>query len=234
MPTPRALELAPVIARALGELDRAVASAPFDPATCTRTFSLAIADAGQITWVPRIAAALGRAMPEAQLRVIGIDSLVALGDLGSAEIDLHVGVRSEAPGLHAKALLREPLVLVGRRAQPRLTKATLGTLSRVAVDMAPGRGFRDVVASAYARAGIPRLVAVTVPSFTAAAAVVAATDHVATLPDSLVVTYARRLQRLEGAAPAQTVELAMSWHERTHRDPANAAFRMLVREVVAA
>jgi len=231
VPTPRALELAPVIARALGELDRAVAAAPFDPATCTRTFSLAIADAGQITLVPRIARALGHAMPKAQLRVIGIDSLVALGDLGSSEIDLHIGVPSRAPGLHVEPLLREALVLVGRRARPRLTKTTLATLAHVAIDMAPGRGFRDLVAAAYARAGIPRIVAVTVPSFTAAVAVVAATDLVATLPASLVASHGQRLRRLEGAAPTQAVELAMSWHERTDRDAANVAFRALVRAI---
>jgi hypothetical protein len=37
--------------------------------------------------------------------------------------------------------------------------------------MVPGKNFRDHVAAAYARAGVPREVVMTVPSFTAAAAV---------------------------------------------------------------
>src|SRR6187402_815703 len=48
VPTPRAEELAPTLARALAELARVVTHVPFDAATCTRTFTLAMADAGQI------------------------------------------------------------------------------------------------------------------------------------------------------------------------------------------
>ena len=66
-PTPRALELAPVLARTLAELDRAVSAAPFDPARCDRTFTLALADVGQVAWVPGLTRALQREMPQARL-----------------------------------------------------------------------------------------------------------------------------------------------------------------------
>jgi hypothetical protein len=39
VPTPRALELAPALARVMTELDRAIAAAPFAAASCTRTFT---------------------------------------------------------------------------------------------------------------------------------------------------------------------------------------------------
>src|SRR6188508_2876132 len=44
VPTPRAAELAPIVGRAMGELERAIAAGPFDAASCTRTFTLAMAD----------------------------------------------------------------------------------------------------------------------------------------------------------------------------------------------
>src|SRR5512140_881118 len=53
-----------------------------------------MADAGQVTWLPRIARRMTAVMPRAHLRVVGIDSLISLGDLASAEIDLHIGLRA--------------------------------------------------------------------------------------------------------------------------------------------
>ena len=104
----------------------------------------------------------------------------------------------------------------------------------VRVDMVPGRNLRDRVAVAYARAGVPREVVMTVPSFTAAAAVVAASDLVATLPASLLAVRGTQLglRALVAAVPTPAVEMALCWHERTHADPAAVAFRALVRRAV--
>jgi hypothetical protein len=70
-------------------------------------------------------------------------------------------------------------------------KLLAGKETHVRVDMLPGKQFRDPIAAAYARAGIERIVALTVPSFAAAAAVVAATDLVATIPASLLAVHPR-------------------------------------------
>ncbi len=240
VPSPRAQELAPVLASVVRDLERALLDAPFDPASCGRTFTLAVADAGQLALAPAIAGALVREMPAARLRVVGIDSLVSLGDLASAEVDLHLGMRARGPGIHAEGLLEEHLVLVARRAHPaigrRLSMRALGELRHVRVELAPGRNFRDTVAAAYEREGIPREVVVTVPSFAAAAEVVAASDLVATLPASMLAKHARRLDLRLAAGPAPVIaaQMTMCWHERTHLDPAAAAFRALVRRVVAA
>src|SRR5882724_10587362 len=235
VPTPRATELAPAIARAIDELEHALQAGPFDAASCTRTFTLAVADAGQITWVPRIATRMARELPKAHLRVVGIDSLVSLGDLTSSEIDLHLGVRGKGAGLHVEPLFEERVVLVARRGHPALGKRrTLGGLRHVRVDMVPGRNFRDHVAVVYARAGVLRQVAMTVPTFTAAAAVVAASDLVATLPASLLAVHGTQLGLRALIAPVSTppIEMALCWHERTHADPAAVAFRALVRRAV--
>lgn len=179
VPTPRALELGPALTRAMSELEAAVVRKPFDAASCTRTFTLAMADALQIAWLPRIAALMAKRLPQAQLRVVGIDSLLALGDLASGEVDAHVGVKANGPGIHTEALYEEPTLLVARKSQalPRrkLTSERLAALRHVAVELAPGRGFRDPIGAAYARAGVPRRVVMTVPSFSAAAAIVAST-----------------------------------------------------------
>jgi DNA-binding transcriptional LysR family regulator len=236
VPTPRANELAPVIARALRDLDGAVHAGAFDPARSTRTFSLAIADVGQFVYVPRIAALLASEMPRAQLRVVGVDSLVSLGGVASSEVDVAFGVPEKAAGIHREALFDEAMVLVARAGHPALkARRGLATLHHVAIEMVPGRGHRDPVASAYAAAGIAREVAVIVPSFSAAAAVVSATDYVATLPRSLVDVLGPRfgLRAMPGRVPIHSVRMSLSWHARTHTDAALVAFRALMRRALS-
>lgn len=72
----------------------------------------------------------------------------------------------------------------------------------------------------------------TVPSFSAAAEVVAASNLVTMLPTSLLETKGAqlRLAALATALPTHAVQIAMCWHERTHGDPAARVFRQLVRQ----
>jgi DNA-binding transcriptional LysR family regulator len=233
VPTPKALELGPVLAKALRELQEAVQGGAFDPATTTRGFTLALADAGQVVLLPRIASLLTAEMPNAQFRAIGIDSLVSLGGLGSTEVDAVVGPAEKVPDIHLEPLYREPTVLICRKDHPAAARAQL-TLRHVAIDMVAGRSTRDLTGAAYARAGVTRNVAMVVPSFSAAAAIVAATDLVATVPSSLYEVLGPRLglRTLAAPIPPLFVTMKLSWHERTHADPAATGFRDLVRRAV--
>lgn len=237
VPTPRALELAPVLERTLRELEGAIAR-PFDAARSTRLFTLAVAEVGQIAWVPWVADLMRREMPCARLRVVGIDSLVALGDLSSAEVDLHIGVKADVTGMHSELLATERTALAARRNHPaftgRLSRRGLGALQHVMVQMVPGSALRDGVSVAYEQAGIPRDVVLAVPTFTAAAAVAADTDLVATLATSFLATHGFRLglRAVKGPVPAHDVTISLCWHERTHTDPAMVAFRTLVRRAI--
>jgi DNA-binding transcriptional LysR family regulator len=234
VPTPRATELAPKLARALRDLDQAVSGRAFDPASTTRQFTVAIADSGQLVRLPRLALLLDKEMPRTRLRVVGIDTLLSSGGLGGTEVDVVVGALPEqAPGVHMAPLYEEHAVLVARRNHPRvggrISKTDLAALRHVDVQVAPGRGYRDLPAR-YARLGIERDVALVVPSFTTAAAVVAATDFVATLPASVVEVLGQRLGIRAVASPVRrlTVEIKLAWHERTEHDPAMRAFRDVV------
>lgn len=237
VPTPRAVSLEPVLKRLLEELGRAVRDEAL-PSDTTRRFTLAIADAGQLILGPRLASEFSKAMPRARLRIVGIDTLLSTGGLAGSEVDLAVaGLDREQPDIHTKALYTEHALLVARRghalARGTASKRALAGLRHVDVQVAPGRGYRGLDA-AYSQSGIDRSVVLVVPSFTAAAAIVAATDYVATLPEGFVKRFgaAFGVARVAAPVPRLGVDIKLAWHERTAHDPFMLAFREIVEKVV--
>jgi DNA-binding transcriptional LysR family regulator len=232
--TPRAAALVPVLARAFGELDEAVRGHDFDPATTDREFTLAVADAGQLARLPRIVTALAKTMPRARLRVISVDSLHASGGLAGTAAELAIGAGEHSAGVRSEPLFEERIVLVARAGHPlaktKVSKNVLATLRHVEVQVVPGKGSRPL-ASSYAALGITRDIAVFVPTFTAAAAIVSATDYVASLPATLVSVLGPRLGLRVVATPLRpiTATINLLWHERTEHEPALRAFRELVK-----
>src|SRR5580693_3705199 len=74
--TPRAEELAPIVAQAIAYLEKAVDRGPsFVPRETTRTFTIAAADNHQTSEAPRIAAAFAKSLPHAELRMVSADFL---------------------------------------------------------------------------------------------------------------------------------------------------------------
>ena len=234
VPTPRAAGLAPSLRHALSQIERLVEKDAFDPATTTMQFTLAMADVGQIARLPRLASLFAREMPRARLRIVGIDTYVSSGGLNGMEVDAAiVGVAEKAPGIHIMPLYEENSVLVARKGRLRsgrpITKRQLSELRHVEVQVAPGRGYRELALS-YARLGIDRQIAVVVPGFIAAASVVASTDFVATLPADLIGVLGEGfgLQVIRSPAPGIVTEIKLVWHERTHNDPGMGKFREVV------
>jgi DNA-binding transcriptional LysR family regulator len=73
-----------------------------------------------------------------------------------------------------------------------------------------------------------------VPSFAAAAAMVAATDFVTTLPASFVERHGASfgVRTLASPAPRLAVAIKLAWHQRTEHDPAMRVFRDMVAVAV--
>lgn len=242
VPTPRAEEIAPFLARATAELERALlGDRTFDPATTTRTFSIVCADADQISRIPRIAAALARRMPRAHLRVRSVDDFEAGGGFAGGDTDLvFIPAHPLPPGLHTAPLGRDEGVMVARRGHPgirgRLTRKALHALRYIDIHLVLGRGGigHGAVDAFFAAHGLRRDIAVTVPSFAAAAMVAAETDLVAGMPAHLAQRLVKvlPLRILALPFPPLVFDMQMLWHERTHSDPGCKAFRELVTTAV--
>ena len=233
VPTPRALELAPRLAKSLRELHEVIRTGPYNAATTTRRFTIALSDLGQTALLPLIAQLFTREMPRASLRAVGVDSQMQLGGMAGPEVDLVIGPDQGGVDIHSEALFQQPAVLICRAKHPALQSRT--ALRHVAVEMAPNQGLRNLAGTAYDQAGVSRDIAMIVPTFSAAAAVVAATDLVATVPESLYATLGRVLQLdvLPLPIPPLSIPTNMCWHSRTHADATAAGFRDIVRRAVA-
>jgi DNA-binding transcriptional LysR family regulator len=99
--------------------------------------------------------------------------------------------------------------------------------------MLPGKNLPDQLAVAYQREGLRRDVVMTVTSFIAAAAVVASTDLVTTIPESLLEAHPK-LRPVRGPVPSHSVKISMCWHDRTDQDPAEQCLREVVRKALSA
>lgn len=240
VPTPRAQELAPRVATALRELERAVGDdRTFDPATTRRRFVLACSDNDQIASVPHLAATLASEMPLAQLHIVSIDQLKASDGLAAGIVDAAVvPTAASHADVHAEPLYVDHGVLVLRKGHPirapRLSRAQFNSLRYVDTWIVLGRaGVGTKMMDAFLhRHGLVRNVAVIVPGFAAAAMIVATTDLAVGMPMRVAVQLAKHLplRVAKIPAPAMPIEMQLVWHARTHEDPGAKLFRALVAD----
>lgn len=241
--TPRAEELRPQIAQAIGQLASAVERGDsFNPSESTRRFTIAAADNHQVREIPLVAAAFTRELPRADLRVVSADFLAASDGLAKGEVDAaFVPTGLDLPGHHGTVVFEERAALVVRDDHPKLrgkkmTPKLFGELPHIDVEVALGRkGFgHQQAARHWRRRGLERHVQITVPYFTTAALVAARTDCVAALPHRVAETLATLLpiKIVPTTFPLPTMQISLVWHDRTDADPGGRFFRKLVVDTV--
>ena len=228
-PTARAEALREPLREALDALERAVAPAsPFDPAVATHTWRVAASDYAESTAILPALAGLRAAAPGTRLAVVEAAPLRIAKQAERGEIDLAFHTSEGAPeGLRRRVLFAERYVLAGRADHPRLkrrpTLAQFCKLEHVIVSPVGG-GFVGVTDEVLAKAGLTRKVALSVPHFLFMLSALASTDLVGMLPERLV-RGCGALRTVEPPVEVQGYEMAMLWHERSHRDPAHQWLR---------
>lgn len=215
VPTDRALGLSEPIAEVLGRVRRLVASAdPFDPATSTRRFIVGAPDGVSAVLLPPLLDQLARAAPGVDLGLRQVlpaqgDSDVerawrgALVELDARAMDVAIIPTTDIPARFARrALYREDFVIVMRQGHVLAGGLTLDRYCEarhlVVSQAGDGHGFVD---EALSRQGRARHVALTVPDFMFALAVVSGTDLVCALPRRFAARYAQRFGIVGVEAP---------------------------------
>ncbi|AKU98387.1 Transcriptional regulator, LysR family [Labilithrix luteola] len=240
--TPRALELAPLLAQGIAQIQTAIGRGrAFVPHESTRTFTIAVGDSHQTSEGPRIAAMFAERLPRANLRMVSLDLFTASDGLATGEIDIVFAPSGMVgSGHHGQHLFDEVVWLVVRRDHPKvrstLTPKLFNELAHVDIELVLGkRGFAHRAAENHWKSvGLVRRVAVTVPYFTSAAMMATRTDCVAAIPNRLakILCAAFPLKIVRTTFPLPSIGISMMWHERTDADAGAVYFRQLVADAV--
>ncbi|MFS2004192.1 LysR family transcriptional regulator [Duganella sp. CT11-25] len=228
-PTARGEELRAPLRDALEALGRAVSPAsPFDPLQARQTWRVAASDYGESTILLPALASLRTAAPDTRLAVLELAPARIAQQSEQGQIDLAFHTTDGAPeGLRRRPLFEERYALTGRAGHPRLkrrpTLAQFCALEHVVVSP-DGGGFRGITDDTLAEAGLTRRVALSVPHFLFVISALAGSDMVAMLPERLVRGNGA-LRMVEPPLAVPGYEMAMLWHERSHRDPAHQWLR---------
>jgi DNA-binding transcriptional LysR family regulator len=205
----------------------------FDPAFCETTFRVVATDYASFVLGPGIAARLAEAAPRASL-VLGPLEAGGWGrDLERGALDLVLGPAPRGR-FRTEQLIAERFACVARKGHPRvakrLTAKDYAGEAHVVVRVARQRSD-----PALADAGRRRRIGVAVGHFLLVPEIVAGTDFIATVPERVAERFAERFPLVVHRSPVRPAgfSLAMSWHARSHADPARAWLRGLVAEVAA-
>ena len=236
-PTVRAEGLALPLRRALRELESALSQAPgFEPATATRTFTLAMGDAFTVTVLPPLLALVRTEAPGVDLDVVPIPGGHVGPGLERGEVDLSFGVGiPDNQGLRTRAVLDDDFACLVREDHPEVgDELDLDTWCRLPhVLMSPRGEGPGLVDNALAKLGRSRRVHLRIRYFLAAPLVVARSDLVLTGPRRLLTRMAELapLRVLDAPVELPTFTIRLIWHVRLHED---AGHRWLRDAVVRA
>ena len=237
--TPRAERLQKQLAGVVPQLDEIFAEEPFVPARASERFRLAGTDYTAMVLGPDLSQRLFKASPESSLRLRSWHATV-FDDLVRGTLDLVFYGSSPPSHLRTEELFGEHFVCVVDETHPLAASenapslATYLAYSHVVIEITDGE--QAVLDRHLQAVGTPRKVALTVPYHVAAAAAVAGTPLVATLPFRLLsqVKLDDRLRMVPAPAEIERMTYMMVWHPRVEDDPAQRWLRELVRTTVAA
>ena len=233
--TPRAEALREPLHALLAQLAALVRPQPtFDPATATGVVRMIATDYIGALVMPPLLERLRLAAPNLDLHLLPpTPRFFAEIAEGGADLGFVVRLQAEA-GVRARKLFSDRFVCVVRTDHPAvqggLDLATFLSLPHILVAPlgAPG-GFVD---TALAELGHGRRrIALTIPHFFLAPALIAASDLLITMPERIArtLTVDRPLRILPVPIKVAPFDVSLAWHDRVHHDPANAWLRDQVR-----
>jgi DNA-binding transcriptional LysR family regulator len=225
--------LRPKVRRLVAEIELTLGAPPdFDPATSERALRIAANDHAVVAVVSPLLQRLRRIAPRMRTEVLPFEDDF---ERRLAEGNYDVAVRdrwSMRTWRSLETLFHEDYVCIARSDHPRLSrKPTLKEfLAEGHVLIAPSGGVPGVVDKALENH--QRRVAVTLPHFLAAPAIVATTDYVMTIARRIALQAARTYKLSVFPPPVRLTgfDVVMAWHPRGEGDAATAWLRDQIRQ----
>jgi DNA-binding transcriptional LysR family regulator len=237
-PTTRALELETEVRNLLAGAEHLLRkSADFLPETSRVRFTIMSPEFVEYLLAPPLVAHVETHAPGIDVAFRTSDPEHAPDWFESGEIDIRLGWLPDPPPLlRVKLLFRDPLVCIARRNHPRLknriTAEQYLESAHVRVEQPRTRVSTGAVDTAVTALGGRLRIALQVQNAFALANAVAQSSLISTVPERLARVMATQypLQILPLPLDVPDVRIAMYWHERTHKQPAQRWFRQLLAE----
>lgn len=207
VPTERALALGPPVADILARTRDVVGGVQtFDPKTAKRRFKIAAPDAALAVILPPLVAHLRKTAPHIDIAVRDLPRFIwdhVLASLDAREIDLAVLPTAPPARFAARTLYKDDFVIAARLGHPYLRKPTLATYCAADhVVVSPSGDPHGFVDDTLAKKGLARRVALTVPNFMLALAIIADSDILGAMPRTFVARHAARFRIASSEWPA--------------------------------
>jgi LysR family transcriptional activator of mexEF-oprN operon len=234
-PTPRAIELAPVVDRLMRDMARiSQPGVDFDPRTANREFILCVTDIAEYLVVAEIAKTFAAEAPGCSIRTLRIPQARLRDALERGEADLALGRLAGADRTLRQRRIGEftATCLVsanGHWAENPLTQDAYVNARHVVVQRVSDAV--DAVTERLSAMGIHRSVAASVDSHFVAAWIAAETDWISTVPNLIMA------EKLTTMIPVRVVPLPFAfgrftarlvWHGRYQNDPGHIWLRATV------
>jgi DNA-binding transcriptional LysR family regulator len=232
--TPLAEDLRPRVAAIIESIGQAIGQVvAFDPATTARRFRIGATDYACAVLLPEVVSLMNKDAPYATLEIVPCDDTV--GDaLAVRAVDLVVADRFRTRDLReARVLFTEGFACVARVDHPRLPpEVELDSyLAEGHALIAPNGVVPGNVDHALSQIGRRRKVVLSVPYFMAAAALVAKSDLILTIPRRVARTLSDdgRLRLFDPPTEVPGFDVVCAMHPRSAGDAPIAWFDKLVR-----
>ena len=221
VPTPAAESLGTKVDTLLGDFERLLAPAAFDPAEASVTFTIAASDYAQQVVLPALLNQLRRQAPGIRLIIRDLD-IDTLGDLmPTGKINLAISCPEHLPARYpSQFLFKEHHVCVASMHSPLAGRPlALADVAEVPQIIAsPSRpNFRGSVDACFEQAGLHRQVVISAPCFSVVPLYLDTTDTIAFLPSRAVT--GEKLTVLDLDEQLAEFDVVAAWHPRSNRDP---------------
>jgi len=241
MPTPLAESLAEPIHAALQQIRQAVEDRGyFDAASSTRHFRLALSDVGQMLLFPHLLSYFDQHAPNISLETVPLSRYRIAAQMSAGEIDLAIGVvRPLGPGFFRRRFRSVEFVCAVSKNHPTIQGSiNLEQFLRASfIEYEPTGGsyehFREHARQLFDRRKIKAKVSVKMAHLSGIESVIANSDRIAVVPDTLVAGMGleKVVQVLDLPFDIPTLDVTLQWHERISKDPAQTWLHKAVIEV---
>lgn len=205
----------------------------FEPGASRRTFTLYATDYVQLAVLPKLAATLAKEAPLISLTILAARPHHGLAMLESNHVEFVVGYYpTPADTVRARPLFVDPVVCIMRTDHPSFAHEwnVDAWLAYNHIDVAAHtRNAVEILDQRLEKEGKRRTVSMTLSSYLAAPFVVAQSELIANIPQSVAVGLAGHgfvIRPIPFSVPP--IQISLYWHERYQTDPGHAWLRQYV------